>query len=409
MPEFYPPQLTLPLVRAVQLLAPWVAYLAYRVELEIDADSLSWLTKLHHQRVLLLANHPTFQDPIVLFLLSARLGQAFYYLSAQELFQSRLGPFFQRMGVYSIQRGGADRASIAQTLELLSQPTTHLVIFPEGGCSFQNDTVIPFRVGGIQIALQALNRLVKQGQPPPDLYVVPIGIKYYYTQSMTPVIERSLTRLEQALEIPTPTNYNEDNGKHDYRRLRAIAAQVLTRIEQEYGISTSEPSWNQRITALKAHVLTTCEQQLGLTSAAGELDRERVYRIQNLLQSQADALTTSDGTGGLALEAMQKAMFRVLNFDAIYDGYVASNPTPERFLDTVIRLEREVFDIDQPPPKGHRQASVRVGEPLNLKDWFANYQRDRAGTIADISSKIQQTVQDMLDLLNSGDLNRNNW
>ena len=90
----------------------------------------------------------------------------------------------------------------------------------------------------------------------------------------------------------------------------------------------------------------------------------------------------------------------MLNFDAIYDGYVAANPTQERFLDTLTRLEREVFDIDKPPPKGYRQARVKVGELVNLKDFFADYQRDRAGTVNAVMLKIQQAVQNNLDLLN---------
>ncbi len=89
-----------------------------------------------------------------------------------------------------------------------------------------------------------------------------------------------------------------------------------------------------------------------------------------------------------------------MNFDAIYDGYVAQNPTQERFLDTLTRLEREVFDIDKPPPKGHRQARVKIGEPLNLKDVFADYQRDRGYTVNAVMLEIQQAVQKNLDLLN---------
>ncbi|HCF29600.1 MAG TPA: hypothetical protein DEV81_20895 [Cyanobacteria bacterium UBA11049] len=94
---------------------------------------------------------------------------------------------------------------------------------------------------------------------------------------------------------------------------------------------------------------------------------------------------------------MSKAAWRVLNFDAIYDGYVAANLTPERFLDTLIRLERDVFNIDRPRPKGHRQALLRVAEPLNLKDWFADYQQNRTITVKTVTQKIHQQVQQKLE------------
>ncbi len=90
---------------------------------------------------------------------------------------------------------------------------------------------------------------------------------------------------------------------------------------------------------------------------------------------------------------------KIDTFDAIYDGYVAEKPTPERFLDTLTRLEREVFDIDKPPPKAYRQAIVKIGEPVNLRDIFADYQRDRAYTANAVMLNIQQAVQKNLDLL----------
>ncbi|MBL1176726.1 lysophospholipid acyltransferase family protein [Pantanalinema sp. GBBB05] len=398
--DFYPPRLNLPFIRFAQLIAPGGAYLLYQIELDVDYDSLNQLLALRDQRVLLLPNHPTFQDPIAVFLLSGKLGQRFYYLAAYEQFQGLLGKIFQWLGVYSIRRGLADRASIAQTIELLSQSGCHLVIFPEGGCSFQNDIVMPFRAGAVQLAFQAMNRSVKQGQPIPDLYVVPVSIKYRYTQDMTAVIEHTLSRLEQTLHLAP--------GNDRYERLRIVGERILTQIEQEYGIENPLPeptSWDQRITRLKFHVLANCEQQLGLTSAPGELDRERVYKIQNALQEKAEALDTiaAEPQTLWNLEAMRWSMIRILNFDALHDGYVAAAPTPERFLETLIRLEREVFKIDQPPPKGHRRASLRIGTPVNLKDYFAAYQQQRTETIATLVNQFQQTVQSNLDQLSQSE------
>lgn len=391
-PDFYPPKLNRPLVRLCQMVAPWVAHLHYRIDLDIDYESLHQLIALRDRRVLLLPNHPTFQDPIVLFLLSGRLGQSFHYLAAYEQFQGILGTFFQAVGVYSIRRGLADRASIAQTIDLLTQPECHLVIFPEGGCSFQNDTVMPFRTGAIQLAFQAMNRLVKQGHAIPDLVAVPISIKYRYSQPMSTVLNQTLSRLETTLGIPKQIK--------DYERLRAIAEKVLTQVEQEYGIcgSDRDQPWNDRIAALKACILQTCEHQLALQSASDEPDRERVYRILNAIQVRAEQEESgeAEGTSGWDEAFIRKSMFRILNFDAIYDGYVAANPTPERFLDTLTRLEREVFAIDRPPPKGHRIAQVKLGNALNLQDYFKSFQKSKSTTVAMITQQLQQTVQDNL-------------
>lgn len=391
-PDFYPPRQNPLLVYLAQRLAPVAAHWYYNFDLVVSQEDLDRLRSLHQQRMLLLPNHPTFDDPIVIFVLSARLGIPFYYLSARETLRGLRGVWLQRLGVYSIRRGMVDRPSVAQTLELLTKPDCKLVIFAEGGCSFQNDTVMPFRVGAIQMAFQAMNKVLKQEKTLPDLYIVPIALKYHYTGDMTGAIEQTLNQLEQALEVKPIGDL--------YQRLRTVAEQVLLKCEREYNLVNQVTDWNQRVANLKAHVLRHCEQQLGLTSTAGELDRERTYRIQQaLLEALENPTVVSDGIW--TWEFMSKAAWRVLNFDAIYDGYVAAKLSPERFLDTLIRLERDVFNIDRPRPKGHRQALLRVAEPLNLKDWFADYQQNRTNTVKSVTQKIHQTVQQNLDELAS--------
>lgn len=400
MPDFYPPRLNPVFARLCQSLAPLVADVKYRLRLQVDTADLDRLAALHDHRLLLLPNHPSHHDWLAVFLLSARLGELFHYLAAYEQFTRPTGWLLQAIGAYSVKRGMGDRASIAFTLDLLTQERCRLVVFPEGGYSFQNDTVMPFRPGPVQLAFQAINRLVKQGAPPPDFYAVPLSLKYRYRGNMQPAIHNTLLRLERALGI---------QGQGDcYQRLLAVADCVLDQFEQSYGVpvqavvesagQTSErspsPDRNERIQTIKRHVLQTCEQQLGLTPAPQDPLRERVYRIQNAVNARADAQTEVVETSELwSNDAIQTAAARLLNFDAIYDGYVAANPTPERFLDTLTRLERSVFSIDQPPPKGDRSVIIRVGAPLNLKDFFTAYTQNRQKTLEQVTETLRDRVQ----------------
>ncbi|MGP1386056.1 MAG: lysophospholipid acyltransferase family protein [Thainema sp.] len=413
--EFYPPRLNPSLVRFVQAIAPAVARWLYWFQIDISDADLERLEQLRGQRLLLTPNHPTFHDPMVIFTLSAKIKQSFHYLAAYETFENASTVFFissqapflsgfshnklfekffqwclQGLGMYSVRRGLPDRPSIMQTIELFCQPATHLVIFPEGGCSFQNDTVMPFRSGGFQLALKALERLSKEGQEIPNLYVLPVTIKYHYTQDMQPVMRETLARLEQALDLPV------QNQLDNYIRLRQVAAAVLARIEAEYhfdSTTVADKSWNERIAALKLQVIQAYEAQLNLSSASDSMIRERVYRIQYALKTKVDEMNFS---ADFDPERIQKGMSRLLNFDAIYDGYVANCPTPERFLDTLIRLEREVFNIDQPPPKGFRRAQIQLGEPINLKDHYEAYSCDRNSVIQQVTTAAHDAVQSKL-------------
>ncbi|HEY9693654.1 MAG TPA: 1-acyl-sn-glycerol-3-phosphate acyltransferase [Oculatellaceae cyanobacterium] len=407
---FYPPLLNPLFVRLCQSVIPIIGYWQYRMTLEISKNDLEKLAALGDYRMLLLSNHPSYHDWIAIFLLSARLGNVFYYLAASERFKGKSARFLQMLGAYSIRRGLADRASVAQTLQLLMQPQCQMVVFPEGGCSFQNDTVMPFRVGAVQMAFQAMNKLVKQGEAVPDLYTVPVSLKYRYTGDMNQVIDQTLSQLETALQIqaitspssmiPSDKKGGMDSqvqfGQNFYPRLRAIAEKVLVSFEQDYGLYTDEiaqQNWNDRIIQLKSHIIQSCEQKLGLISAPGEAIRERVYKIQNVLESRAESLGKDDFW---TYESLHKAAARLLNFDAIYDGYVAANPTSERFLETLFRLEREVFGIRQPIPKGDRKVIIKIGEPVNLKNYFENYQQDKSGTVNLLIKNLQENVQNLL-------------
>ena len=99
--------------------------------------------------------------------------------------------------------------------------------------------------------------------------------------------------------------------------------------------------------------------------------------------------------------SLYRATERLLNFAAIYDGYVAEHPTSERFLDTLMRLEKEVFQLPKPLAKGPRKALIRMGEPVNLRDYVQAYKQDRGTTTAQLTQQLQQAVQTNLDRINS--------
>lgn len=393
MLDFYPPRQNAFVVRSLQTLAPWVGRWRYRLRLRLTPGSVERFRAIAPHRLLLLPNHPTNVDWLALFLLSGKLREMFHYLAALERFQGRNGWWMQRVGAYSVRRGMGDRASLAQTLALLEQNRGRLVIFPEGGYSFQNDTVMPFRSGAMQLALRALQRQERDGAIALPLYVLPISLKYTYLGDMTPMIDRTLRRLERTLHLPRRP---DDDF---YERLIRVADRAMLSFEQDYGLldKTSFLPWNERIQQIKNHVLHNCEQALGMAASPTEPLRERVYRIQRKLADSATVVSLTDRWNN---EAIQTATARLLNFDAIYHGYVAADPTPERFLDTLTRLERALFGVDQPVPKGDRQVWLQIGEPLDLQDWMPAYQAERDRTTRHLTEQMRQRVQDGLDAIN---------
>jgi 1-acyl-sn-glycerol-3-phosphate acyltransferase len=387
---FLPPKLNPVLARLCQSLSYLVAGFAYQMQLKVEDRDIDKIKALGDARIVYLPNHPTLDDGIALFLFSARSGQLFHYLVARNSFQGWLAHFLPAMGCYSMRRGIGDRQSIAQTIELLKQPAIRLVIFPEGGCSYQNDTVIPFRSGAISMPLQAMNKLAKQEKSIPPLYLVPLSLKYRYLYPMQNQINRTLSHLETALNI-------DKQSPSFYQRLRDVGEKVLQKIENEYGISqptlNHNQDWNERINFLKNKLLEQCEVQLNIIPNNSQPMRERVYKIEATLESNFEQ---GENENPETEEFIKQATFQLLNFDAIYDGYVAEKPEPERFLDTLNRLERSIFQLDKPSLKGSRQAIIKVGEAINLQDYYSSYQKNKTETIEKLTQTLQQSVQSNL-------------
>jgi hypothetical protein len=355
--------------------------------------------------------------------------------------------FFQSVGVYSIRRGLVDRQSIKQTIDLLQQPGCHLVIFPEGRCSFQSDRLMAFQPGGIQLAFQALGKLAKSEATLPNLYAVPISIHYRYEGDLRAVVEETLAELEAALAssleaagLGTPS----DDAAHwmaealekleaplevqaqalpaaaiaqlpadAYGRLKRLALGVLQRIEADYRDwnlvlpPLAGENWNGRIDALRNAVLQRCEQFLDLPSPENQPRRDRAYRIQAALadyQAQRENQVPKEVASqaplpgrDLPVALIERSIERLLNLDSIYDGYVQENPTPERFLDSLARFQRELFQIDQPRAKRNRKAHMTVAAPINLAERWEAYGRDRAATVDQLNQDIRQVMQANLD------------
>ena len=390
--SFLPPQLNPVFTRFCQSLSYSVALLLYQIKLKVEDSDLERIKALGDARIIYLPNHPTLDDGMPLFMFSAINGQLFHYLVARGSFKGWLANFLPLLGCYSMRRGIGDRYSISQTVELIKQPKSRLVIFPEGGCSYQNDTVMAFRSGAVAMAFQAMTKLFKEEKQLSPIYLIPLSLKYRYLQPMNNQIERTLSRLEKALHI------SQDSDDF-YQRLRSIGKQVLTNIVSDYGINEpidlNNNSWNEAINLLKNNLLEQCEQKLNMESNPNFPMRERIYKVQASLESK---LEEEEEFNPEIEKFIKETTFQLLNFDAIYDGYVAEKPEDERFLDTLNRLERSVFNLDKPSSKGTRQAIIRISTIIDLQDYYPSYRENKVETIENLTQFLQESVQNNLHL-----------
>lgn len=401
MLDFKPPKPNTTAIRVAKALMPLISRLYLNgLTLTVDTESITRLKTTDGHPTVLAPNHAAHADPAVMFLLSKRRSQQYYYLTARETFDK--GKFkglcsllLQWFGAYSIVRGTADRNAFRTTREILTKGDAPIVIFGEGEISRQNDTVMRFERGVTQLCFWALDDMQKAGISKP-LYIVPIGIKYHYPQDMWTAIDAALTRLEQAILPPV-----ERTSIERYERLRRIGIAVLRTLAAEYQYKLDETvPLNVHIQKLKEQILSHAEQIMGIHTEADVLTRVRA--LKNLVDAEVykDIEQMTEYEQKIHEELLHKFqqfypdLERLINFIAISDGYVAKAPSQERFLEVIIRLEREVFGTAK--MRGPRVASLRVGEPKNLRDCYDTYKTQKRETVEQITLDLETAIQTLV-------------
>ena len=345
---------------------------------EIASADLRRLRDLRNERLVLTPNHPTNTDPALMFELSRRAGIPFHYLCCREAFDNwggLWGALIQRIGAYSVVRGTADRASFAFTREVLARPAAKLVIFPEGEVYSQNDSLLPFQTGAVQLALWGRDA-ARKTEPAAQVWLVPCALRYRFLRDVRPALHRKLARLERHLKLPPEPAEQEAL----YPRMRRVAVRVLEAVEREYHLKAAPgDDLTPRLEAAKEAALARAAQLAGFAPERGSLPermRSLLHAVEEAMHEPDEAQETEQPTFS-ALQRQQaertrlawRDLQRLANWLAIYDGYASQAPSQERIAEVIYRLEMEVQG--EASHAGVLVASVRVGEPIALPEKVA--------------------------------------
>jgi len=410
--KFRPPKTSRRWVRTVQRLLPLFERLdGTMVPVQFDPSDLDRLRALRGQRVVLAPNHPEGVEPYVLFQMAKLFGDEFNYIAAKEAFEQPppafrwvkwLGlyaPIMQRLGVYSIVRGTADRESFRTTRELLVKGERWLVIFPEGEVCWHSENLMPLQQGVAQFGFWALEDLSRTGNTPP-LYFVPVAIKFRFVSDVRPGIDRTLHRLEHKLRLAPP-----DPAQSRYDRLLRIGDVVLGINEKRYGVRPPpDTPFGDRIREVKELILARIAIAVGVTQSREQPILERVRELFNALDRIVHEEYGDDAYEHLVrnlspqeIRALYAELSRMLHIAAFHDGYVKETMSAERFYDVLGQLEWEVFR--RRSSWGPRRATVKVGSPINLTLRLGAYRTDKRAGREAVTQEMETALRDMLRVL----------
>lgn len=331
--------------------------------------------------IVLAANHCRDCDPLVVGTLSKAAGCLFYLLASWHVFmQSKVQGFLlRRGGAFSIYREGMDRAAVSAATEILETAERPLVIFPEGVISRTNDRLNALMEGAALMARAAAKKRAKLN-PPGKVVVHPVAIRYRFHGNLEATLGSVLDRIEARL------TWRAQRELPLIERIYKLGRGLLCLKEIEYFGQAQSGDIDQRLGRLIDQILTPLEKEW----LNGQREETVVGRVKRLRIAILPDLVKGD----IAEEERQRRWRQLAdvylaqqlsNYPA---DYIASNPTPERLLETVERFEEDLTDV----ATVHRPmtASVEVGRAIEVAP--------ARGDGAELMEKVEEQLRQLLGI-----------
>ncbi len=307
--------------------------------------------------VMLTPNHCRPCDPLVLGPLSYAVGRPLYLLASWHVFmQHPLQRFLlTRLGAFSIYREGTDREALKVAMQLTAGARRPLVIFPEGVISRHNDRLNHLMEGTALIARGAAKQRAA-ASPAGHVVVHPVAIRYLFDGDLPTAIPPVLRDIEHRLTW----------RPHDHlplkERIARIGDALLALKEIEYLGAPQTGDIAPRLQRLIDAILVPLENEW----VKGRREKEIVGRVKLL----RIAMVPEMAAGTIDEAEMQRRwgqladVYLAQQLSCYPPDYLADDPTPERFLETVERFEEDL--TDRARVHAPMRAVVEVGDAIEV-------------------------------------------
>ena len=306
--------------------------------------------------ILLAPNHCRPSDAMVMGILSRAVRRPFYAMASAHVFTAN-GRFYgwlaNRLGAFSVNRWGLDREALKAATTILAHAERPLVLFPEGHITRTNDHLYGLLGGTSFIARSAAREREKRGDRG-KVVVHPVALKYVFRGD----VERSIGPVLDAIEMRC--TWQKQTSMPIYERVVKLGKAMLSLKEIEYLGEPQPGTIPARLERLIDHLLTPLEAEWsGGRRQPSVAERAKVLRM---------AIVPDLADGDLAPAERERRLRQLADIYlaqqlALYPAdYIASDPTPERILETVERFEEDLTDSARVHRPMH--VLVQVGPPL---------------------------------------------
>ncbi|MGK7931746.1 MAG: 1-acyl-sn-glycerol-3-phosphate acyltransferase [Microcystaceae cyanobacterium] len=412
----------------------------------IEAENVATLANYYQQfqqgkcRFLLAFRHPSVNDPYCMayllwkilpkvakkekIKLKSPLHAHFMYDRGIPLWAgSAVGWIYSKLGGTSIQRGKSDLKGLKAARNLFSKGIMPIAAAPEGATNGHNEIISPLEPGLSQLSFWCVDDL-RKAKREETVYIIPIGIQYFYLTPPWQEIHQLLSQLETETGVHNEATDQSQSEDGLYNRLYHLGEKILTLMEGFYrdfyqqDLPPIDPTTDDdNITmALRLNNLLNCalnvaEQTFHLTPQGNLIDRCRrleqagwdcIYRDE-----LKDKQHLSQVELGLANRIADEASLRmwhmriVESFVAVTGHYVKEKPSVERFAETLLLLWDLVMRIQGNasfirPNLGKQRVKMTIGTPLNVSERWPNYKSDRRLAVTTLTQDLQTTLEQLI-------------
>ncbi len=344
--------------------------------------------------VILTPNHADEMDPRVCFELARKIGRRFVFMANREAFEEMhgfVGWALQKMGCFSVERGGKDLAAKDYAVNVLKKSKEFLVIFPEGEIFYLNDSVQPFHSGAIDIAMKAM--LEKEEKDPAyKVYLVPMSIKYRYKDKLEAVFDQRLSKLEEVLGMMCPSAESIES------RLFKVLSRALKRKEDELNLCPQDCAQNEELAARIKNLRESLLNEVGEKHKDSYRDQARTldkaFQLSAHLRERLSQTQSCEHRVEYREDLVK--MKELQHLVSLRPEYVEANPSQERLAELLIKLEREVLGVLRPVQLGRREVHVKVGEPVNMKSYLPKYLEDPHALRHELAEDLREKIQSFI-------------
>ncbi|MGK7884203.1 MAG: 1-acyl-sn-glycerol-3-phosphate acyltransferase [Crocosphaera sp.] len=435
--EHIPPNFNPWLYRGVKTCLPLWLQLQTTIQ-EIEGNNIEQLADFYQQfqdnkiRFLMAFRHPSVNDPYCMgylvwkllpkvakekkISLKKPLHSHFMYDRGIPLWAgSAVGWLYSKLGGTSIQRGKLDIPGLRSARELFVNSQFPISAAPEGATNGHNEIISPLEPGISQLGFWCAEDLRKSNRKE-AVFIVPIGIQYFYISPPWQEIEQLLTQLEKDAGISSK-NHSLETAKL-YERLYKLGEHFLGLMEKFYQqfyhqplVDNSEQTLQERLKKLLNTSLEVAESYFSIKPKGTVIDRCRRleqagwdYIYRDDFKEINKLSSVEKGLGDRIAEEASLRMWHmrlVESFVAVTGYYVKDKPSAERFADTVLLLWDVVAKIkgENPffrPQLGKQKALITVGDPISVSDRFDAYKNSRRQAVSSLTQDLENSLDGLI-------------